>query len=59
MGADGLAVRRGGWFSRILLILLGLVLLFGALWTWFGPVPGFIGAAMLMLVGAALLVRVR
>jgi hypothetical protein len=35
MGADGLAVRRGGWFSRILLILLGLVLLFGALWTWF------------------------
>jgi hypothetical protein len=35
MGADGLVVRRGGWFGRILLIVLALVLLLGGLWTWF------------------------
>ena len=35
MGADGLAVKRGGWFGRILLIFIVLVLLFGGLWTWF------------------------
>ena len=35
MGADGLAVRRGGRFGRILLIVLVLVVLLGALWTWF------------------------
>ena len=32
---DGLAVRRSGWFGRILLIGLALFVLFGALWTWF------------------------
>jgi len=35
MGANGSAVRRGGRFRRILLIGLGLVVLLGALWTWF------------------------
>ena len=35
MGANGLAVRRGGWFRRMLLIGLVLVVLLGALWTWF------------------------
>jgi hypothetical protein len=35
MGADGLAVRRRGRFGRMLLILLVLVVLLGALWTWF------------------------
>jgi hypothetical protein len=33
--ADGLAVRRSGWFGRILVIGLALFVLFGALWTWF------------------------
>ena len=35
MGADGLAVRRGKRFGRILLILLVLAVLLVALWTWF------------------------
>ena len=35
MGADGMVVRRGRRFGRILLIVLGLVLLLGGLWTWF------------------------
>ncbi|HEV8331898.1 MAG TPA: hypothetical protein VGQ22_10800 [Steroidobacteraceae bacterium] len=35
MGADGTAVRRRGWFGRILLIVVVLVVLLGALWTWF------------------------
>jgi len=35
MGANGLAVRRGGRFRRVLLIGLGLVVLLGAVWTWF------------------------
>jgi hypothetical protein len=35
MGADGLAVRRRRGFGRILLIVLVLVVLLGALWTWF------------------------
>jgi hypothetical protein len=35
MGADGTAIRRGPRFGRILLILLVLVLLLGAAWTWF------------------------
>ena len=29
------AVRRRGRFGRLMLILLGLVLVLGALWTWF------------------------
>jgi hypothetical protein len=35
MGADGTAIRRRGWFGRILLIVVVLVVLLGALWTWF------------------------
>jgi hypothetical protein len=35
MGADGLAVRRGGRFGRILLILVVLAVVLVALWTWF------------------------
>jgi hypothetical protein len=35
MGADGLAVRRGGRFGRILLILGVLAVVLVALWTWF------------------------
>lgn len=35
MGAEGLAVRRGGRFGRILLIMLVLAVLLVALWTWF------------------------
>jgi len=35
MGADGLAVRRGKRFGRILLILLVLAVLLVALWAWF------------------------
>jgi hypothetical protein len=32
---DGLAVRRRGWFGRIVLIGLALFVALGALWTWF------------------------
>jgi hypothetical protein len=35
MVAEGRAVRRGGRFGRILLIIIVLALLLGALWTWF------------------------
>jgi hypothetical protein len=35
MVADGMAVRRGGKFGRILLILLVLAVLLVALWSWF------------------------
>ena len=35
MGADGMTVRRGGRFGRLLLIVLVLALLLTALWTWF------------------------
>jgi hypothetical protein len=35
MGADGLAVRRGKRFGRILLILLVLAVLLVGLWAWF------------------------
>lgn len=35
MVADGMAVRRGGKFGRILLIVLVLAALLVALWSWF------------------------
>jgi hypothetical protein len=35
MIAEAGAVKRRGRFGRIMLILLGLVLVLGALWTWF------------------------
>ena len=35
MVAEGTAVRRGRRFGRMLLIVLVLVVLLGALWTWF------------------------
>ena len=35
MIAEAGAVKRRGRFGRIVLILLGLVLVLGALWTWF------------------------
>ena len=35
MVADATSVRRRGWFGRILLIVVVLVVLVGALWTWF------------------------
>lgn len=35
MGADGMSVRRGGRFGRILLAVLLLAALLVALWTWF------------------------
>jgi hypothetical protein len=35
MVAEGEAVRRGGRFGRILLVLLVLAVLIAALWTWF------------------------
>jgi hypothetical protein len=35
MVAEGTAVRRGGRFGRILLVVLVLAVLAGALWTWF------------------------
>jgi hypothetical protein len=35
MGADEMAVRRGGRFGRILLIVLVLAVLLVALWSWF------------------------
>ena len=35
MVADGMAVRRGGKFGRILLIVLVLAVLLVALWSWF------------------------
>jgi hypothetical protein len=35
MAADGPSLGRGGWFGRVLLIVVVLIVLVGALWTWF------------------------
>ncbi len=49
-GILGTVNGLGDLFSSVLV---------GVLWTWFGPVPGFVGAAGLMLAGAVFLGRVR
>jgi hypothetical protein len=35
MGADGMTIKRGARFGRILLILLLLIVVLGVAWSWF------------------------